>query len=237
MAEHHCGSRFAAESSCQTRMTFSQSSVRTLPRVISLRTRSTRISPPPPGRLPSPAAFSRSQHRFQRQVCDLREVMNFGRAETVHIDLRKALFDGPQHVFVPFQRQLRDADRPAAESGRHPVPRFPRSSSAERFHRQYINLGMVGRPIERTEVADRSTRVGVVDVAVDVVGAERFRMQSFGDGIGGSSDGRSGRATAAAPRLLPESDVRLRQPCQAVTKSEKTRFAFWSTRLCREASS
>ena len=47
-------------SSCQTRCTFSQSSVSTLPRVIALRTRSTRISPPPPGKLPSPAAFNRS---------------------------------------------------------------------------------------------------------------------------------------------------------------------------------
>ena len=44
-------------SSCHTRMTFSQSSVMTLPRVISLRTRSTKISAPPPGMLPSPASL------------------------------------------------------------------------------------------------------------------------------------------------------------------------------------
>ena len=59
MAEHHRGRR-SPPSSCQTRRTLSQSSVSTLPRVIALRTRSTRISPPPPGRLPSPASFSRS---------------------------------------------------------------------------------------------------------------------------------------------------------------------------------
>ena len=47
--------------SCQTRITFSQSSVITLPRVISLRTRSTKISAPPPGMLPSPASLRRSR--------------------------------------------------------------------------------------------------------------------------------------------------------------------------------
>ena len=48
-------------SSCQTRLTLSQSSVSTLPRVMASRTRSTRISPPPPGMLPRPAAFNRSK--------------------------------------------------------------------------------------------------------------------------------------------------------------------------------
>ena len=60
VAEHHrgrcCGRRARARRDGRS----SQSSVRTLPRVIALRTRSTRISPPPPGRLPRPAAFSRS---------------------------------------------------------------------------------------------------------------------------------------------------------------------------------
>src|SRR4051812_50044544 len=46
-------------SSCQTRCTSSHSSVRHLLTVIALRTRSTRISPPPPGRLPMPASLRR----------------------------------------------------------------------------------------------------------------------------------------------------------------------------------
>ena len=58
-------------SSCQARMTLSQSSVSTLPRVISLRTRSTRISAPPPGMLPSPAALQPLEHRSQRQPMTL----------------------------------------------------------------------------------------------------------------------------------------------------------------------
>ena len=46
---------------CQTRMTFNQSSDITLPRVSTRRTRSTRISAPPPGMLPSPASFNRDR--------------------------------------------------------------------------------------------------------------------------------------------------------------------------------
>ena len=90
-------------SSCQTRFTLSQSSVITLPRVIAVRTRSTRISAPPPGRLPRPAAFSRSSTVAQRQLRDLREVVNLRRAEAVDVDLRKARLDVAQQFFVPLE--------------------------------------------------------------------------------------------------------------------------------------
>lgn len=59
MAEHH-GGRADSAQFMPGAVTLSRSSVMTLPRVISPRTRSTRISAPPPGKLPKPACFSRS---------------------------------------------------------------------------------------------------------------------------------------------------------------------------------
>ena len=46
------------------------------------------------------------QHRAQRQLGDLGEVMNLRRAEAVDVDLRKVLFDVAQQLFVPLQLEL-----------------------------------------------------------------------------------------------------------------------------------
>ena len=99
-------------SSCQTRWTSSQSSVITLPRVIALRTRSTRISPPPPGRLPSPASLSRSRTVRSGQLRHLGEVVDLRRAEAVDVDAREVGLDVAEQFLVPLELQVRDAGRP-----------------------------------------------------------------------------------------------------------------------------
>jgi hypothetical protein len=48
---------------------------------------------------------------------------------------------------------------------------------------------MVHRAIERAEIADRGTGVGVVDVPVDVIRPVRLGMQPPRDGVGGFAQG------------------------------------------------
>ena len=48
-----------------------------------------------------------------------------------------------------------------------------------------VGLGVVDLAVERAEVADRRADVGVVDVAVDVVGAIRLGMEPPADRVGG----------------------------------------------------
>src|SRR4051812_30498540 len=43
------------------------------------------------------------QNLFERHVVQLSEVIEFRRAETVNVDLRKVPLDIPQHVLVPLQ--------------------------------------------------------------------------------------------------------------------------------------
>ena len=52
---------------------------------------------------------------------------------------------------------------------------------------EHIGFGVVDRAIEGAEIADRRADVGVVDVAVDVVGAVRLGMQPLADGICGAA--------------------------------------------------
>ena len=78
-------------SPCATRMTSSHVSVGILCGLISLRTRSTRTSAPPPGSEARPAACRRrSVSSIVSPLC-LRDVDDLGRREAVQVDLREAL--------------------------------------------------------------------------------------------------------------------------------------------------
>ena len=57
--------------------------------------------PPETGRLQS------LEHRHERQLVDLREVMNFRRAEAMHVDLRKMPLDVSQQLLVPVELEVR----------------------------------------------------------------------------------------------------------------------------------
>ena len=50
----------------------------------------------------------------------------------------------------------------------------------ELLARQDVGVGVAGLAVERAEVADGGADVGVVDVAVDVVGAIRLGVQPRG---------------------------------------------------------
>ncbi len=175
-------------SSCQTRWTSSHSSVSTLLTVIALRTRSTRISAPPPGRLPMPASFKPAQHVAQRQLVQLVEVPDFRGAEGVQVDRRKASSQVAQQLLVPLQLQRRmvaalQEDLIAAEGDGF------LDLLVQHLARQDVGVGVGALAVEGAEIADGGADVGVVDVAVDVVGAVRLGMQPAAHGVGGAAEG------------------------------------------------
>ena len=90
--------------------------------------------------------------------------------------------------------------------------------------RQDVHLVVLRRPVKRAEVADGRAGVGVVDVAVDVVGAERLGMQAARDGIGRLSqrDQVVRFEQRAAPRQ--ESAARRRRPFQAQAQSSEDKI-------------
>ena len=55
---------------------------------------------------------------------------------------------------------------------------------------EHVAFGMSRLAVERAEIADGRADVGVVDVAVDVVGAIRLGMEPARDGVGSSAHGR-----------------------------------------------
>ena len=62
--------------------------------------------------------------------------------------------------------------------------------------RQDVGVGVARLAVEGAEVADRGADVGVVDVAVDVVGAVRLRVQPRRDGVRRPGRARAGRGTS-----------------------------------------
>ena len=92
---------------------------------------------------------------------------------------------------------------------------------------KHVAFGVLRLAIERAEIADRRADVRVVDVAVDVVGAIRLRMQPARDGIGRAADRRQivrfqqpqalvGRSAARRRRLYRESIESSMQPLLAL---------------------
>ena len=88
-------------------MTSSQSLLIALSGEIRWRTRSTRISPPPPGIEPSPAALKSRNDFLQRFVEDFAKMHELARTKTVDVDLRKFAFDVREQNQVPLLRQFR----------------------------------------------------------------------------------------------------------------------------------
>src|SRR5262249_5758753 len=52
-----------------------------------------------------------------------------------------------------------------------------------------VGVGVLALAVEGAEVADGGADVGVVDVAVDVVGAVRLGVEPAADGVGGPAEG------------------------------------------------
>jgi hypothetical protein len=148
--------------------------------VISFRTRSTRISPPPPGSEPGPREAL--EHLADGAFGDLREVVDLGGREAVDVDLREAGLDVPEKFLVPLERE-RGMEATLEEDLISADGDHLRDLVHQHFPVEDIALGMLRRPVESAEITHRRADVGVVDVAVDVVGPPRLRVEPRGDGV------------------------------------------------------
>ena len=98
------------------------------------------------------------------------------------IDLRKAVLQIAEQFLVPFQ----------FERGMHAALHEDLIAAqgdglfdllVKFLARQHVGLGVVALAVKRAEIADRGAHVRVVNIAVDVIGAVRFRMQSSRHGM------------------------------------------------------
>ena len=147
-------------------------------------------------------------------------MINFRRAEAVDVDLRKVALDVAQQFFVPLELELRmqaalHQNLIAAE-----LDRFL-NLLQQLVALEHVAFRMLRRAIERAEIADRRADVRVVDVAIDVVGANRLRMQPPRDGVGGAAERRQ--------------IVRFEQPHAFVRRKPLAGDGFIENRLNRHA--
>ena len=129
------------------------------------------------------------QHFHEGALRDLREVVDLRRRETVDVDGGVVVLDVAEHLLVPLQRQrgveptLKE-DLVATEGHRLPDLRQQHVAVED------VALGVLRRTVEGAEVTDRGADVGVVDVAVDVVGPPRLRVEPLRHRMGRPADRR-----------------------------------------------
>src|SRR6185312_4850797 len=127
------------------------------------------------------------QHFAERQLVDLVEVPDFGRAKGMQVHRRKSASQIGQKLLVPFQLQggmhaALHEDLVAAEGDGF------LDLLVEFLARQNVGIGIGGLPEKGTEIADGGADVGVVDVAVDLVGAIGLRVEAKADGMGSAAE-------------------------------------------------
>ena len=210
-------------SSCQTRWTFSQSSVITLPRVIALRTRSTRISAPPPGRLPSPAALSRSSTVRSGSLATFVKWWISGGLNPWTLTCGKCAL--MSRSSSSYHSSFRCGMQPALHQDLVAAQRDGLADLLEQHVAvEDVGLGVVDLAIERAEVADRRADVGVVDVAVDVVGADTARDGAAGRRRRRPGPARAGRRAEQLDPFVERSGARRQRRAARSRRRWKTRF-------------
>ena len=171
---------------CATRMTPSHSSLVHLALAILRRTRSTRISAPPPGTLSSPAARRRSSTCADREALEPRDVQDLLRRERVEAEPVLALHPA-EEVLVPLDAQL--GVEPALQEDLHAAGVDDLLQLlAEHLAREDVPLGVPERAVEGAEAAARRADVRVVDVAVDDVRDDAVRVLAAAHGVGGEAE-------------------------------------------------
>ena len=103
------------------------------------------------------------------------------------VDGRKLPLDVAKQLLIPLERECGvqaslHEDLIAADG--HHLLDLPKNHVAV----EHVAFGMLRAAVKRAEVADRRADVCVVDVAVDVVGAIRLRMETPSDGVGSLAD-------------------------------------------------
>ena len=132
---------------------------------ITWRTRSTRISAPPPGSESWPGGAQAREGLVRLDPRDVGDVQDLRGRQGVQVD-RVARLDVAEEVLVPLDPQVGVVAALQEQRGAAQVERLLDLAEDHRL-RQDVALGVHGRPVEGAEVAVGDAEVGVVDVAVD----------------------------------------------------------------------
>ncbi len=164
-------------------MASSQRSLLHLSGAMRLRTRSTRISPPPPGIGAEARFLELGDDLAHRHLKHLREVVELRRAERVDVDVRVFLADVVEQVEIPVDRQLRvmpalHEDLDAADGGEFV------EFLVDLLVGEDVMVGVLLGAVERAELAVHVADVRVIDVAVDDVGDDLVAVAVVGSGLG-----------------------------------------------------
>ena len=112
---------------------------------------------------------------LDRHAEPAREEIDFRWREAVDVN-RVVPLDVPEQIEIPLERDVGVVT--ALHQNLHAADRFQLVDlAADFFVRQQVALGMFGPAIERAEFAVRDADVGVVDVSIDDVRHDAFRMQ------------------------------------------------------------
>ena len=157
------------------------------------RTASTRISPPPPGMLSSPAVAQLADHLGHRQPEALAEEHHLATGEKPWMWIGMMLLDVAHQVEVPLERDVGVV--PALEQDLHAAERLALVDlRADLLEAQHVAFAVLRPAVERAEPAVGDADVGVVDVPVDDVGDHRLGMVPPPLGVGELGRARAGSA-------------------------------------------
>src|SRR5688500_17406670 len=101
----------------------------------------------------------------------------------MQLEVRVARLDRPEQIFVPLDRQIRVVT--TLQQQLVSTERNRLVDLVENFlETEHVTVAMADLAVERAEVAARHADVRVIDVAVDDVGDDAFRMLARPDAVG-----------------------------------------------------
>ena len=214
------------------RWTSSQVSASALPGQICRADRGAKISAPPPGRLPRPAAMSSSSTAATGRPASCGEPGDLDGRERLQVQPRKGLVQAADDAHVPAER-LRRMAPPTMCNSVQPAsaaswPRASNSLLVEHIGRRVAGVATVG-----AQRAAIDADVGGVQMGVDVV-IDRVAVAALADQIGQLAHGvqidRGGEEQFA--RRRPTAAGRLR-PCRGSCSSVAGRLFIATNPACR----
>ncbi len=188
---------------------------------ISSRTRSTRISPPPPGMRVEPGVAQARERLPHGQLRAARDVLDLGRGERVQVD-PVALLDRAEEVLVVVDPEVGVVAALHQDAGAADRERLLDLLEDDRLREQVALVAVAGAPVEGAEVAVGDADVRVVEVPVD------DERDPVGIGLAPAAArrprGRPRRARASAAASTASSSE-IRSPSSAFSSTARTGVA------------
>ena len=140
-------------------------------------------------------------HGWHGKLGHARKMDHFGWRERVELERGKTLFDCAKQIFVPLERQVWIVAALEQQLDAANRNRFF-DLAEDLLEAEHVTITCADLPVERTKIAARHTDIRVIDVAIDDVGDDAFRMASGADQIGGAAEPVRWRFAIEEQRLV-----------------------------------